>query len=355
MKKQLATTISSIAHAGWLRLLLFTLAFITFSAAAPYLIYRHLEAQPLSFDPRLLSWPVLGGSLLLLAVYFGSDGLRLYHTLRALGQNLPKRYLGKLVFINILFSNLTPLASGGGFAQIWFLRRHGIRLGTATAATTVRTLLAMVFIFTPTPFLLIALGPLHNKAIIGSLEIGFVLLASVYLVFFLVVLLRIRWILILLDALLGLLHRRRLFGERRFRRWRARTRRELFRFSYSFGAYLKGPKKHILLSILYTATFLLALFSFPSLLFWGLGYRIDYLTATGLLLVATFIMYVSPTPGASGIAEGVFGIFFASMVASSDLVLVVIAWRFLPIYTGMLIGIPVTLHEILRKEPGGEG
>jgi hypothetical protein len=49
----------------------------------------------------------------------------------------------------------------------------------------------------------------------------------------------------------------------------------------------------------------------------------------------------------------VFGIFFASLVVSADLLLVVIAWRFLTIYTGMLIGIPVTLHEILRKEPEG--
>ncbi|MFO7984099.1 MAG: lysylphosphatidylglycerol synthase transmembrane domain-containing protein [Desulfuromonadales bacterium] len=354
MQDRITATLSAVAHTGWGRLALFILLFITLSVAAPYAIYSELGGRSFRFDPRLLSWPVLSTSVLLLAIYFSSDGMRLYHTLKALGQRLPKRHLVRLVFINFLFSNITPMATGGGFAQIWYLRRYGIHLGTATAATTVRTLLAVALIFTPTPFLLALLPALRQSPLIGNAWAYLGLFACAYLGFFAVVVFRIRWILTLIDVLIGALHRYRLIGHQRLRRWKYRVRREILRFSYGVGDYLKGPKIDILLSVFHTGVFLTALFSFPAILLWGLGYRIDYLTIVGLLVVATFLMYFSPTPGASGIAEGVFGLFFSSMVGVGDLVLVIVAWRLLTIYAGMLIGVPVTLYEIARKEPAAD-
>lgn len=331
----------------------FTMAFITLSIAVPYVIYKELGAQPLSFDNRLLSWPVLGIGCLLLAMYFCCDGLRLHHTLKALGQELPKRHLGKLVFINILFSNITPMATGGGFAQIWYLRRYGVPFGTATAASTMRTLLSMAFIFTLTPILVLFMPFFQGNDLIARSGAYFGLFALAYLCFFAVVLLRIRWIIMITDIVLMSLHRYRLIGQDRLQRWRFGARREMIRFSRGMKAYLNGPKTDILLSIFYTALFLLALFSFPSLLLWGLDYHLSYLTTTGLLLVATFIMYFSPTPGGSGFAEGVFGLFFASVVNPTQLLLVIVVWRFLTIYLGMLVGVPVTLREMTRKEPCG--
>lgn len=94
--------------------------------------------------------------------------------------------------------------------------------------------------------------------------------------------------------------------------------------------------------------FLMSLFTFPALLLWGLGYDVPYLTVVGLLVATTFIMYFAPTPGASGVAEGVFGMVFAGIVTGGHLVLVTVAWRFLTVYLGMLIGVGVTFHEAVR-------
>jgi uncharacterized protein (TIRG00374 family) len=80
--------------------------------------------------------------VLLVIVYFVSDGLRLHYTLRALGYRLPLPVILRLVFVNQFFSNITPMATGGGFAQVWYLQRHGVPLGHAMAATTIRTVLA---------------------------------------------------------------------------------------------------------------------------------------------------------------------------------------------------------------------
>ena len=72
----------------------------------------------------------------------------------------------------------------------------------------------------------------------------------------------------------------------------------------------------------------------------------------GLLVVSTCIMYFAPSPGGAGFAEGVFGLFFASLVHASELVGIILVWRFLTIYLGMLIGVPVTLHELARRRMG---
>lgn len=71
----------------------------------------------------------------------------------------------------------------------------------------------------------------------------------------------------------------------------------------------------------------------------------------GLLVATTFVMYFAPTPGASGVAEGVFGLVFAGIVTASHLVLVTLAWRFLTVYLGMLVGIVITVHETTVSGP----
>jgi hypothetical protein len=344
------TTFASITRLEWGRLAIGIALFVILSAAVPYAIHRELGAEAPSLDNRWLTGPFLSACLALLALYFASDGLRLYYTLRSLGYRVPLRDLGPLVFINILVSNITPLATGGGFAQIWYLTRLGVHLGAATAATTLRTLLAVAFIFIPTPFLLVFMPTLQNRLAGSWPAFCLAAVALLYLAFFAVVLLRMKWILALVDAILLRWGRSRLIDPETTRRRHRRIRREIIRFSRSVRRFFHGPPIHIFLAVFFTAVFLLSLFSFPALLLWGLAYRVDYPTSVGLLVVTTFILYFSPTPGAAGIAEGVFGIFFADRVAAGDLLLIIVAWRFLTIHLGMLIGVPVTAYTLLRKD-----
>ncbi len=99
----------------------------------------------------------------------------------------------------------------------------------------------------------------------------------------------------------------------------------------------------------FTLVFLVSLFSFPALLLWGLGYEAEYEHVLALLTVTTFIMYATPTPGASGVAEGLFGHFFSGIVRPEHLVLVTVLWRFLTIFLGMGIGVVLTLRELKTK------
>ncbi|WP_341936590.1 lysylphosphatidylglycerol synthase transmembrane domain-containing protein [Marinimicrobium sp. C2-29] len=332
------------------RLALSGVLFVALTAVGLYIVYEQMAQQELAFDTRLLHPWVILAVLAMLGLYYGSDALRLHYTLKALGHHLPFASVLRLVFINLFFSNITPMATGGGFAQIWYLKRQGVHVGHATAATTIRTLLAVAFIFTLTPVCLLTLPALDGEVIGRDIGLALSLFIFLYLGFFAIVFFRTRWLIGPLSGLLSRLHRLHLISEQRHRRWQYKARREMLRFSTSFGLYWRGGARYVLLSIIFTGLFLLTMFSFPALLIVALGYSVDYLTTLGLLLVTTFVMYFSPTPGASGISEGLFGRFFRDILGGQHLLLVTVAWRLLTIYLGMIIGLLLfrrTLHEEL--------
>ncbi|MDZ7825837.1 MAG: lysylphosphatidylglycerol synthase transmembrane domain-containing protein [Gammaproteobacteria bacterium] len=334
------------------RLLWATLLFLALGGLGIWVIQARIGGPAVVWDARLLQGSVVASLAGLLLLYWIADGLRLWFCLRTLGERIPLRDLGRLVFINLFVSSVTPMATGGGVAQVWFLRRRGIAVGTALTATTVRTLLAACFIFAAAP-VLVALIPER----LGLAEDGpllRILLAAVglYALGVAILLLRTRWLTRSLLWMLTLLRRARMLGRHRHLDWRRRLARELARFTREVQGFLRGPPRFVLASVLATAVFLLALFSFPVLLLDALGQDPRYWTVIGRVAVTTLIMYFAPTPGASGIAEGAFGTLFADLLSASHLVLVTLVWRILTIHLGVFIGIFATHRELTRGPAG---
>lgn len=336
------------------RLIVFSLLFAALTAVGLTVVYEQLAQRSFRFDMRLLHPETVLAVCALLLVYYASDGLRLHYTLRALGYRLPLTVIARLVFINLFFANITPMATGGGFAQIWYIQRQGVPLGRATAATTIRTVLAVAFIFSLAPLFLLFLDVLQGRPVLDGLRLPLALFVTAYLAFFAVVLFKTRWLIIPLSRVLAWFRRAHLVNEERHWRWQFRMHREMLRFARGFSEYLRGRPAHVVLSVFFTALFLLSLFSFPALLIDALDYDVSYPVTLGLMVVTTFIMYFSPTPGAAGISEGVFGAFFSAILGGTHLVLVVVSWRFLTIYLGMIIGLVLVQQELkpLRSAAG---
>jgi hypothetical protein len=61
------------------------------------------------------------------------------------------------------------------------------------------------------------------------------------------------------------------------------------------------------------------------------------LTVLAFQVVVTFFMYFAPTPGATGVAEGGYGLLFAQLVQRQDIALLTLTWRFLTI---LILGKP---------------
>lgn len=323
--------------------------FIGLTATGFVLVSSMFGGELPRFDARLIQPQALALILGFLAVYFVSDGLRLYFVLRTIGAGVKIREIFPLVFINIFFSNVTPLATGGGFAQVWYLQRHGVPVGSSAAATTIRTILAMLAIFLVAPlFQFLHPGSSPNgfaRITLQSLS-GFIVL---YFVGFLIVLRRPHWIATLLGRLLALASRIGILGTDRRDRWTNAVQRETAEFSASFARFVRGSRFYALAAVASTLVFLLTLFAFPALLLELLDYDVDWLTVIGTLSVVTFLMYFAPTPGGAGFAELAFAGFMAGRIAPDDLLLVIFAWRFLTIYLGMAIGTIVSILVLRRK------
>ncbi|AEV28587.1 hypothetical protein SpiGrapes_0752 [Sphaerochaeta pleomorpha str. Grapes] len=325
------------------------LLFFALSLGTMYFLHRHFSQGKLHIPSQLFSLPVITTVVFLLLGYYLADALRLYSVIKAMGNTLSFLYIIKLVFINIFISNVTPLATGGGFIQVYFMAKKGISLGEATAATSIRTILSAMILFTLTP-LIIWLEPNEFKAFMHRHVLVAISAVSCAVVLFL--LLITFWPNMIkkgVKAILYLLKRMRLLSVAHMETMYEKIEKEIDSFSQGFAHFFKKGGIWAASSVLWTVIFLLFLFSFSIVLISALGYKIPMLTVLAVQVVVTFFMYFAPTPGATGIEEGGYGLLFSQLVRSQDIMALTISWRFLTIYIGVIVGIFIFAYEFFRK------
>ncbi|MGB5446258.1 MAG: lysylphosphatidylglycerol synthase transmembrane domain-containing protein [Psychromonas sp.] len=325
------------------------LVFFLLSFCSIYFVHHFFSDGQLRLPRELFSSSVIVKLTTLLLLYFLVDGLRLYCVIRAMGQRIAFSYIFKLVFINILVSNITPLATGGGVVQVYFLRKKGMTIGAATAATSIRTILAALVLFILTPIIICTESSQFSMFFNHNLLYGITAVSSLYLVVFWIILFRIRVIKRWLFRLLNLIKIIKILSRPRFRSLFLKGSHELDLLSGGFKSYFRGSPGWALLSVIFTTLFLLLLFSFSIVLLRALGYQVPLLTVLDFQVVVTFFMYFAPTPGASGIAEGGYGLLFSQLVQKQDITILTLSWRFLTIYVGLLIGTFLIYKEFFKN------
>lgn len=223
-------------------------------------------------------------------------------------------YIFKLSFINIFISNITPFATGGGFAQIYFLNKKGISVGQATAASTIRTVTPMIFFAIVTPLILI-----FDKGILQFMpeRNNIILLALIAIYFY------------------------ALYRVYRLIMNTEQVKRILYKALNWLGnkGIIKAERKDKLIKVILKEIDRFSLIQ-------GLNPGVSSIEIILSQIVVTLIMYFSITPGATGIAEGGFVIMFARFVDQADIVSLTFGWRFFTVYIGMIIGLFIFYKEI---------
>ncbi|MTI81117.1 MAG: flippase-like domain-containing protein [Firmicutes bacterium] len=332
--------------------LLFTVIFIITSVLSLIFIHHIFGDRAVFLNLRIFSPEVLSKVIILLILYFLLDTLRLFYILKALNVNVDFKYIIKLAFINIFISNITPFASGGGFAQIYFLNKKGVAIGDATAASTIRTVIPIILFAVSTPIILafdqsiLKIFSNNNTLVyIGILIVIYIL--AMYIIWKLIK--NPRTIKIILYKIMYFLEDKEIIKPYKTKRWIKKTFREIHRFSINTTRFFDGDKKYVSLSIVFTILFLLSLFSFSVILIRGLSPEASPLSIILSQIVITFGMYFAPTPGATGVAEGGFTLMFADFVKKRDIVSLIFAWRFFTIYLGMIIGMIIFYFEMFKN------
>jgi len=334
--------------------LLYFALFAAISAAALYYIYA-VFAEGANLELIFsFSFEVIISLAALLFFYFIFDGLRLYFVLKTLHADLPFFEVYKLVFINLFVSNITPMATGGGVAQVYFLQQRGVPLGKSSAAVVIRTLLASTMLFVSAPIII-----LSNEAMLAllpgrSVFLYALLFVGLYFGLFYILIFKNRIIKKIVYVLLHFLKNKHLLTKKRYKKMLKYTFEHLELFSEDLAYFIQGKKIFISLSFLFTFIFLISEFSFSYLLLRGMGYEVLFSRIISLHIIITFIMYFAPTPGASGVAEGGFSLLFAGLVAKRDIFPLLFYWRFFTKYIGIFIGIITFFFLIVKGDAYSE-
>ncbi|RCW58752.1 MULTISPECIES: lysylphosphatidylglycerol synthase transmembrane domain-containing protein [Halanaerobium] len=328
--------------------LLYFALFLLISAVSLYYVNK-IYSQGSNLDVLFsFSTKILISLFTLLFFYFIFDGLRLYFVLKTLNAGISFWNVYKLVFINIFISNITPLATGGGFAQVYFLQKKGIPLGKSSAAVLIRTLLSATMLFLSVPLIVF-----RNRSMLNLLPGDYIfvylgLFLALYILVFYLLIFKLRTIMKIIYKFFYFLKSKHLLTKKRFRKITRYIFKNLELFSEDLAFFIQGKKIYVFLSFLFTVIFLLAEFSFSYLILKGLGYEIHFFRILTLQVLVVFIMYFAPTPGAAGIAEGGYSLLFSKFVNQSDLFPLLFYWRFFSKYVGILIGVFVFFHLIIR-------
>ena len=258
------------------------------------------------------------------------------HLVRISNEKISLFQAVQVIFGNSFLALLTPGATGGAVAQLLFLRHAGVPTGKAAVLVIVRTLLSIFFLILCMPFIF-----LHDAGILPGVSnhVLMVITLLALLVIFLIVLGVRRGT---LDYLV--IHLTKRFSNDK--------RRKIFAFYRDTKCAIKllGKAPRTMLVVFAESGLnLLCIYAIVPCLLLGLGVTdADWYTVMGRMIFLNMLLYFTPTPGGSGVAEGGFVLLFSETVPSGTVGIVAVCWRLIAEYIPFFIGFYYTLSVFGR-------
>ncbi len=321
--------------------LLVVLVLIISGAVIYFTVDINTIANLTVFQPWSLALAVLSVGLGLFL-----DGSRLMHLVHISHEKISLSQAVQVVFGNYFLALLTPGATGGAVAQMMFLRYAGIPTGKATVLVFVRTVISILFLILCMPFIF-----MHEAHILPG--VSNVKLMLVSFLALLVILLLIWGISSNLFGQLIVRLARKVSSARR------RSLIHMYRDTRNAIRLLGQSPKAMLLVFFESGLSLICIYAIVPCLLIGLGvYDADWYAVMGRMIFLNMLLYFTPTPGGSGIAEGGFVLLFNETVPKGMVGIVAVCWRLIAEYIPFLIGFYYTIKvfgvTFLRKKTESE-
>lgn len=282
----------------------------------------------------LLAVMAIGAGLVL-------DGTRLMHMVKISGERITLKQSVQVVFGNYFLAMLGPGAAAGAIAQVMFLQKAGIPAGKAAVLAMVRTIVSILFLACCLPFVF-----LHDAGILPGVSndvmvmVGTIILLSLGILVY------------------GIRNNAFDYGAVRIsKRIASHKLRKHFLQVYrdcKTGIQLLASSPRSMVRVFFESGLsLIFIYMVVPCLMLGLGADVDWLTVMGRMMFLNILLYFSPTPGGSGIAEGGFVLLFADSVPAGTVGVLAVAWRFiaeyLPFFVGLYYSVTVLGRDILDK------
>ena len=258
------------------------------------------------------------------------DGTRLMHLVKISNEHITLMQAVQVVFGNYFLALLGPGATGGAVAQLMFLRRAGVPTGKATVLVLVRTLVSIFFLVCCLPFIF-----MHDSGIVPGVSNETLMVIS--LVAFLGILLIVwafrtnffDYFVIHWSRNVAVLRRRKIIA--------------FYRDTKGAVKLLSSSPRSMVRVFLESGLSLIAIYSVVPWLLLGLGVEADWYTVMGRMIFLNMLLYFTPTPGGSGVAEGGFVLLFSGTVPAGTVGIMAVAWRLIAEYIPFLIGFYYTM------------
>ena len=309
------------------RIALVVIFVLAISAAV---IYFTFDIRALDYLTMFSSWSVLC-ALGALAIGLFFDGTRLLTLTRITGEDLPLPDVVKVVLSNYFLAVLTPGATGGAIAQVMFMRRAGVSVARSTVIILVRTIMSIFFLIIMLPIFM-----KQDEAITSWIPMPVIMTVSVIFIA----------IPVTAVALMRTNYPKRIiyYFSRYFKHER---RRQAFRLYYDFrqAVYIMGKQPVMVLrAFIESGVSLTFIYLTVPAYFLGLQFSFDIVQVMGRMYLLNLVLYFSPTPGGSGIAEAGFVALFTRLVPSGTVGILAVLWRFTAEYLPFVLGAVITLR-----------
>lgn len=264
-----------------------------------------------------------------IGMYF--DGLRLQRLVRIGGYHLPIKAVLRVIFGNYFMALLTPGASGGAVAQVLILKSYGVPIAKATPIVLIRTIFSILFLIIMMPFIFLhdtMTIPYISKDMLWKLSLLLVLCVCMGIYFFKT------------ELCKRLVYRlARYIKKDNPNTWLIK----LEEINSGFALLYEHPRQSFIVFI-ESGISLLCLYCIAPALMWAFSTTtLPVVTILERMILLNLILYFAPTPGGTGIAEGLFVFLLASFVPDGTIGLIAVGWRVIAEYIPFFIGMYAVL------------
>lgn len=284
--------------------------------------------------------------------FIWGESIIIHYLMRTLGTRLKKWTCFLFSSIGFFFSCITPSASGGQPAQIYYMRRKNIPIPVATLVLMIVTITyKAVLVLVGLAIIVFGQGFMH-RYLTGILPVFYlgILLNVLCVGFMLILVFHTTLAQSLMEKGLGILEKLHLMHYKQSRHEKLNAAMEKYKET---AVYFKTHKQVVLivLAITFAQRFALFLSTYFVYLAFGLS---DYAVGTIVMLQAVISISVDmlPLPGGMGISEKLFLTIFVPVFGAQLVLPGMILSRALSYYTELLLSALLTIlaHFTLGRE-----
>lgn len=283
-----------------------------------------------------------------MAVYGLFRALSLHLVIKTFKKDFKFTDTAKNLLITQFFNGVTPFASGGQPAQIYFLRSQGVDIPTASSIVIQNFVIYQIVLVLYGLFAIILnsffnffpkVSLLKNLIILGFVINSLVMLALLFISYAKNI---DKYV---VEKFVNVLYKLKLVKHRI--RTINKLNLKLDRFHKSAIAIRKN-KKIFLKCFLCNLLAFICLYSLPFIIILStnnyhlIGFMTSFVACSFVMIIGAFV----PIPGGSGGLEFAFAKFYGEYMSGSILATVLLIWRFITYYMGMIVGaIVLTLNK----------